>query len=86
MKNRTDGGVEIIAEGEKEKLYLITARLRNLFGSTMVNPPSRFLTDIQASLVEYININDGGNINEEGIEIPFPHRTVYIREEKEWKK
>jgi small-conductance mechanosensitive channel len=22
----------------------------------------------------------------EGIEIPFPHRTVYIREEKEWKK
>ena len=24
--------------------------------------------------------------NEEGIEIPFPHRTVYIREEKEWKK
>jgi len=55
----------------KEKLYLITARLRNLFGSTMVNPPSRFLTDIQASLVEYININDGGNINEEGIEMPF---------------
>ncbi len=24
--------------------------------------------------------------NEEGIEIPFPHRTVYLREEKEWKK
>lgn len=24
--------------------------------------------------------------NEEGIEIPFPHRTVYIREEKEWKR
>ena len=23
---------------------------------------------------------------EEGIEIPFPHRTVYLREEKEWKK
>lgn len=23
---------------------------------------------------------------EEGIEIPFPHRTVYMREEKEWKK
>lgn len=23
--------------------------------------------------------------NEEGIEIPFPHRTVYLREEKEWK-
>lgn len=24
--------------------------------------------------------------NEEGIEIPFPHRTVYLREEKEWTK
>ena len=24
--------------------------------------------------------------NEEGIKIPFPHRTVYLREEKEWKK
>lgn len=23
---------------------------------------------------------------QEGIEIPFPHRTVYLREEKEWKK
>ena len=23
---------------------------------------------------------------EEGIEIPFPHRTVYFREEKDWKK
>ncbi len=23
---------------------------------------------------------------EEGIEIPFPHRTIYLREEKEWKK
>jgi small-conductance mechanosensitive channel len=24
--------------------------------------------------------------NKEGIEIPFPHRTVYVREEKDWKK
>ncbi|RMG69100.1 MAG: mechanosensitive ion channel family protein, partial [Nitrospirae bacterium] len=23
---------------------------------------------------------------EEGIEIPFPHRTVYLREEKDWQK
>ncbi|MBI5188246.1 MAG: hypothetical protein HZA07_04140 [Nitrospirae bacterium] len=22
---------------------------------------------------------------EEGVEIPFPHRTVYLREEKDWK-
>jgi small-conductance mechanosensitive channel len=25
-------------------------------------------------------------LKSEGIEIPFPHRTVYLREEKEWKK
>ena len=55
----------------KEKLYLITARLRNLFGSAMVNPPSRFLADIPAHLVEYININDDNNTNGEGIEMPF---------------
>jgi len=23
---------------------------------------------------------------EEGIEIPFPHRTVYLREEKDWNR
>jgi len=23
---------------------------------------------------------------DEGIEIPFPHRTVYLREEKDWKR
>ena len=55
----------------KEKLYLITARLRNLFGSTMVNPPSRFLADIPADLVEYIHINEDGKTDEEGIEMPF---------------
>lgn len=54
----------------KEKLYLIAARLRNLFGSTTVNPPSRFLNDIPAHLVEYINFNDD-ETDEEGIEMPF---------------
>lgn len=54
----------------KEKLYLIAARLRNLFGSTTVNPPSRFLNDIPTHLVEYINFNDD-ETDEEGIEMPF---------------
>ncbi len=54
----------------KEKLYLIAARLRNLFGSTIVNPPSRFLNDIPPHLVEYINFNDN-ETDEEGIEMPF---------------
>lgn len=54
----------------KEKLYLITARLRNLFGSTTVNPPSRFLNDLPPHLVELINFGDE-ETDEEGIEMPF---------------
>ncbi len=54
----------------KEKLYLIAARLRNLFGSTIVNPPSRFLRDIPKHLVEYINFRND-ETDEEGIETPF---------------
>ncbi len=26
------------------------------------------------------------SFKEEGIEIPFPHRTVYLRQEKDWQK
>ncbi|MBU3901065.1 UvrD-helicase domain-containing protein, partial [Patescibacteria group bacterium] len=54
----------------KEKLYLIAARLRNLFGSTTVNPPSRFLNDIPPDLVEFINFGDE-ETDEEGIDRPF---------------
>ncbi len=39
----------------KQKLYLTVSRTRQLFGATMVNPPSRFLSDIPSHLVEYIN-------------------------------
>jgi len=35
----------------KEKLYLLFTRQRTIFGSTQVNPPSRFLDDIPAHLV-----------------------------------
>jgi len=56
----------------KEKLYLIATRARQLFGSTMVNPPSRFLDDIPSHLIEYINFgNDEDNVDEDGIEMPF---------------
>lgn len=37
----------------KEKAYLTFARQRRLWGQTMVNPPSRFLTDIPEHLVEF---------------------------------
>jgi DNA helicase-2/ATP-dependent DNA helicase PcrA len=42
----------------KQKLYLTASRTRQLFGATLVNPPSRFLSDIPANLVEYINFDD----------------------------
>ena len=35
----------------KEKIYLLFTRQRTIFGSTQVNPPSRFLEDIPAHLV-----------------------------------
>ena len=36
----------------KEKVYLVFARTRLIFGSTQINPPSRFISDIPASLFE----------------------------------
>lgn len=53
----------------KQKLYLTVARTRQLFGATLVNPPSRFLSDIPANLVEYINFDnvDEDNGGQDGI-------------------
>jgi DNA helicase II / ATP-dependent DNA helicase PcrA len=36
----------------KEKVYLLFTSQRNIFGSTQVNPPSRFLDDIPAHLLQ----------------------------------
>ena len=38
----------------KEKVYLLFAAQRNIFGSTQVNAPSRFLDDIPAHLLQNI--------------------------------
>lgn len=53
----------------KQKLYLSVARTRQLFGATLVNPPSRFLSDIPVNLVEYINFDniDEDNGGQDGI-------------------
>ncbi len=56
----------------KEKLYLICAQKRQLFGSTQSNPPSRFLSEIPPSLTEYLGLEeDEEEIDEEGIIMPF---------------
>ncbi|MBE6146902.1 MAG: ATP-dependent DNA helicase PcrA [Firmicutes bacterium] len=36
----------------KEKLYLLNARRRVLFGKDQINPPSRFLSEIEQELIE----------------------------------
>ncbi len=39
----------------KDRVYMTFARRRQLFGSTLVNPPSRFIQDIPHSLVNFLN-------------------------------
>ena len=40
----------------KEKAYLCFTRQRNIFGSTQINPPSRFLSEIPEHLVEIMDL------------------------------
>jgi len=39
----------------KNRVYLIYARVRRIYGSTQINNPSRFITDIPEHLVEMKN-------------------------------
>ncbi len=45
----------------KEKVYLLFTKMRTLFGSIQVNPPSRFLADIPKHLVEISDKRQGIN-------------------------
>lgn len=45
----------------KEKLYLLSAETRMLFGSTSVNPPSRFVSEIPTHLVEEAIVEEGSS-------------------------
>lgn len=36
----------------KERLYITNAKRRMLFGNTNMNPPSRFISEIDADLIE----------------------------------
>lgn len=40
----------------KEKIYLLFTQQRTIFGSTQVNPPSRFLDDIPSHLIEELQV------------------------------
>jgi DNA helicase-2/ATP-dependent DNA helicase PcrA len=50
----------------KEKVYLLFTRERNIFGSTQVNAPSRFLDDIPENLIEAHSVERKTRIVERG--------------------
>jgi len=54
----------------KEKIYLLFTRQRTIFGSTQVNPPSRFLEDIPAHLIA----------NQDDLEINFLNKNHQEKE------
>ena len=61
----------------RERLYLLNARRRYLFGQDQVNPPSRFLKDIPAELLD-----EEGNSGGSGYRIERPFgRTSAIQQE-----
>lgn len=60
----------------REKLYLVNARRRTLFGKDQINPPSRFLNEIDGELIdnvskdnkEEIKINKNDMLREEDVD------------------
>ncbi|MDA8429158.1 MAG: UvrD-helicase domain-containing protein [Geobacteraceae bacterium] len=56
----------------RERLYLLNARRRYLFGQEQINLPSRFLKDIPAELIE-----DSGNTMFQSSNRPAAHATPY---------
>ena len=56
----------------KEKLYLINARRRTLFGKDGVNPPSRFISEIDENLID-------SNVRKE--EVKHVNKEEVLREE-----
>ncbi len=59
----------------REELYLLNARRRVLFGNDQVNPPSRFLGEIDSSLLEPLNV-----ASETKEEVPFHKEEVLSKE------
>ena len=60
----------------KEKAYLLYAEQRMIFGSTQVNPPSRFLSEIPAELVEEHELVGGGMMQKRSYGGRVNHRAV----------
>lgn len=59
----------------REELYLLNARRRVLFGNDQVNPPSRFIGEIDSKLLEPLNV-----ASESKEEVPFHKEEVLSKE------
>ncbi|HIT21406.1 MAG TPA: UvrD-helicase domain-containing protein [Candidatus Scybalousia intestinigallinarum] len=66
----------------KEKLYLLNARKRVLFGRDQVNPPSRFIQEIEEDLI----MTDGKKpqLDKEEVHIKTNHEENYHQEDVNW--
>ncbi len=42
----------------KKEVYLVFSRQRQIYGATQINPPSRFLADIPAELVNFLDLSE----------------------------
>ena len=63
----------------KEKLYLINSRRRILFGNDQVNPPSRFISEIEDDLLEKTHVE-----NKEVV-VPIKKEEKFYQQDVEWK-
>ncbi len=62
----------------KDKLFLINARGRTLFGKDQVNPPSRFISEINESLIENISKE------EKQVEVKITSHDVFREEDVDY--
>lgn len=62
----------------KEKLYLVNARRRMLFGKDQINPPSRFISEIDDSLLEKTHVE------KEEVTVPIKKEENFYQEDVEW--
>lgn len=62
----------------KEKLYLINARRRMLFGKDQINPPSRFISEIEDDLLEKTHVE------KEEVKVPIQKEEKFYQEDVEW--
>lgn len=65
----------------KERLYLTNAKIRMLYGKDMMNPPSRFISEISPEYLEANNYEE----KKENTTMPFSKDALFASENTEYK-